>query len=296
MLNSAGIVTFNPNIERLKENIISISKQVDKLFIIDNNSCNYHEISMLIEGKYDNILLIQNSENRGIAYALNRILELSEECNASWTLLLDQDSVVPSNIINCYNHYISIEKAAVLCPQIYDQNMGGQIVKKDGIEEIGICLTSGSYIRVSVWNKIGRFREELFIDSVDSEYSIRLYFKGFKTYRINEAVLNHELGKSQKKLYKSITNHNSTRRYYIARNSIAVANYYNRYLSKENFTRKQRRDLNVFFDWHISPFRTYLRQAQFILLVALYEKDKWNKIWSIVKGLKDGNRMKLHEL
>ena len=40
----AGIVLYNPDLGRLKENIESICKQVDKVILIDNGSDNRREI------------------------------------------------------------------------------------------------------------------------------------------------------------------------------------------------------------------------------------------------------------
>lgn len=39
-----AIVAYNPNIERLTENINNINKQVGKLLIIDNGSTNFQKI------------------------------------------------------------------------------------------------------------------------------------------------------------------------------------------------------------------------------------------------------------
>ena len=36
----ACIITYNPNVERLRKNINSIYEQIDYLFIYDNNSSN----------------------------------------------------------------------------------------------------------------------------------------------------------------------------------------------------------------------------------------------------------------
>ena len=44
-----GIVTFNPDIERLKENILAIQNQVDSIYIFDNYSDNRKGIQSLIE-------------------------------------------------------------------------------------------------------------------------------------------------------------------------------------------------------------------------------------------------------
>ena len=45
---AAGIVTYNPEIERLQENLKAASKQVDFVLIYDNASKNIDEIEKVI--------------------------------------------------------------------------------------------------------------------------------------------------------------------------------------------------------------------------------------------------------
>lgn len=43
----AGIVLFNPEIDRLVDNIEAIYKQVDKLLLVDNDSKNIEDVEKL---------------------------------------------------------------------------------------------------------------------------------------------------------------------------------------------------------------------------------------------------------
>ena len=52
----AGIVTYNPDIKRLNENIIALLKQVKHVYIVDNGSHNILEIENLITS-YKNIII-----------------------------------------------------------------------------------------------------------------------------------------------------------------------------------------------------------------------------------------------
>ncbi|MCA1386833.1 glycosyltransferase, partial [Bradyrhizobium sp. BRP05] len=74
----AGIVLFNPEIERLNENIEHIRKQVPMVILVDNGSSNLEDVKSLI---YDlpNIILLENGKNLGIAQALNRILRKAQK-------------------------------------------------------------------------------------------------------------------------------------------------------------------------------------------------------------------------
>ena len=61
----AGIVLFNPEIERLNENIEHIRKQVPMLILVDNGSNNLEDVKSLI-CDLPNIILLE----------MERILEL----------------------------------------------------------------------------------------------------------------------------------------------------------------------------------------------------------------------------
>ncbi len=284
----AGIVTYNPDIERLNENILAIYKQVRVVFVVDNGSNNIDQIEKICSVK-KNTYLIKNNKNLGIASALNRIMCQAKNAGASWCLLLDQDSIPPIDIIDRYEKNLYESDVSILCPRIYDMNSSHELIECDGLEQVGVCITSGSFNNVEIWDKVGGFDERLFIDSVDNEYCIRLFFCGYKIYRDNSIVLLHELGKRENHFYKAATNHNQMRRYYIARNSIYVAKKYKAIAMKHD--KKNYKIQNAFLDKLISPTRIYLRQIQFIVIIILYEKQKREKIEKIIKGLKDGNKM-----
>ena len=111
----ALIVTFNPDIEVLKSNVDAIAKQVDVLVIVDNGSNNLNEIETL---DVENIIAL--GENKGIAYALNTGMEFLEERNMDWVLTLDQDSVVPQDLIEKFTtqEEFQKEKTAILAAKL----------------------------------------------------------------------------------------------------------------------------------------------------------------------------------
>ena len=92
---------------RLRDNINAIYSQVDKLIIVDNKSENLNDIEYFVE-KYENIILIKNNDNLGIAKALNQIMEVGLCERADWVLTLDQDSVVSKFLISEYRKYIPV--------------------------------------------------------------------------------------------------------------------------------------------------------------------------------------------
>ncbi|MDK8273609.1 hypothetical protein CYJ81_09740 [Lactobacillus crispatus] len=87
------IVTFNSSIELLKKIFEELSKK-NAIFISDNGSHNIAEIKKLID-RYDNIFLIENKENIGIAKAQNIVINKIERLKQyRFILFLDDDSFV----------------------------------------------------------------------------------------------------------------------------------------------------------------------------------------------------------
>lgn len=87
----AGIVSYNPDLLRLKENISSIQQQVP-VIVFDNGSRNIIAIQKLISD-FSEVQLIRSKKNIGIAAALNQLMQWGYENKFDWMLSLDQDSV-----------------------------------------------------------------------------------------------------------------------------------------------------------------------------------------------------------
>lgn len=192
----AGIVLYNPDLARLKENIDAICNQVKLVVLVDNNSKNINSI----ESAYSvdkNIIIIKNTSNLGIAKALNQLMTFCEEKGYKWLLTLDQDSICPSNMIEEYKKYIEIPDIAIISPIIFDRNTTKSSEEKkynNCYEFIDKCITSAALTNVSIWKKISGFDEYMFIDLVDHEYCKRVRLNGEKIIRVNNVILLHEMG------------------------------------------------------------------------------------------------------
>lgn len=193
---AAGIVSYNPDIKRFKENIDSILSQVDKLIIIENGSRESDKIIKIIKSYDENcVKLVVNSKNMGIARALNQIMVCAEKENYKWVITLDQDSVCPENLVKEYSKYIEEDNVAIICPQIQDRRRKYlELEETEGISEIDICITSASCTNVKIWRDVKGFDSKLFIDLVDNEYCKKVRLYGYKILRLNYLILNHEFG------------------------------------------------------------------------------------------------------
>ena len=257
----AGIVMFNPDIYRLKENVCAVIVQCVHIYLIDNGSSNIKEIYEIL-GSFNQskITIIRNEKNQGIAKALNQLTSMAQRDGFEWILTLDQDSISPSNIIEEFNKYIKDMNTGMLCPVICDRNKGNTIDIKNGSKEINECITSGSLLNIKAWKEIGGFDENMFIDGVDFDICYRLRQFGYKILCVQSIVLLHELGHIEWHRFifwrVLVKNHSPFRKYYIARNIIYIAR------KRESF---------------FLIFKSILQEVKLVSIVFLYEKDKKTK-------------------
>lgn len=267
----AGIVLYNPDIERLRENIAAIVGQVDRLVLVDNG-CSSSDYETLADD--ERIVVIKHGKNLGIATALNTIVRFAAENGYQWALTLDQDSVAPSNLIEAYKSVIpGKERLGMVCCKIHDRNFIMQreerLPQKDRYVEK--CITSASMVNVEAWQDVGGFDDQMFIDSVDFDFCLMLRKRGWKIFRTYKAILLHELGKTEVirifgKEY-TCSHYPPFRHYYIARNLIYEGRKHNMLM----------KDLRVF--------------ARHVYTTWRYESQKWEKSKCILKGFFDGWRM-----
>lgn len=270
---AAGIVTYNPEIELLLRNIESIRKQVDALVVVDNASQNIEIIEKSIVS-FDNLILIKNPTNLGVATALNQIIT-SFSGTYSWVILLDQDSVVPLNMINEYTKFTDKDQIGIICPRVmYENGKAYSSQNNSNFEYVDKCITSGSAVNIPICLELNLFDEKMFIDFVDFEYCARLRKSGYKIVRLNSVPLYHQLGNLEagKFFGKTIyfTNHSARRYYYYTRNSLYYANKHAGYVSRKLVISK------------------IMRKAVKILL---FEKEKLKKIKAIFIGAIDSRKM-----
>ena len=189
---AAGIVLFNPeNKSRLEKLVDSVLGQVDKVYIFDN-SIKSHSFK-----PEHGITYLNEHENKGIAYALNRIMEKAQQDGYEWVTMMDQDCVLPDHMISSYKAHIDTNpELAVICPQVIDSRRSYmQVVNEPEEEFVEFCTTSGSCTRIAAWEKIGKYDEWLFIDLVDNDFCKRIIASGYRILKLNKLVVDQEFGK-----------------------------------------------------------------------------------------------------
>ncbi len=262
-----AIIVFNPDHERLKENILAIKDQVDKLVLYDNGGLDKDILPMGVD-------ILGDASNIGMASAMNSVFEYAQTGGFDRVLTLDQDSVCPPGLIEEYEKGFMEPDVAMISPCISDRNYGSMDYDKGQasvpFEEIDACITSGAMLRVDAWKQVGGFWDELFIDMVDFDMCWTLKEAGFTVMRANNVTLLHEIGHSRRVRFMGkdevVYNHAPERCYYMTRNSLAVG-------------RKHKRTSQC--------VRWLIKRS---LLINLFEKQRPAKNKMIVKGVADARR------
>lgn len=267
----AGIVMYNPQIERLKRSLESIVPQVKQVVLVDNASGNVSDVEALIKGEKD-ICLIKNQENMGIAAALNQILSFAFNHSFSWALTLDQDTICPSDMINKLSRYVGLGSAGILCPAVNYEGLNLKSKVNNGdITETYACMSSGSLTNVEAWKKVGGFRDDYFIDFVDNAFCMMLRIHHYKILRVNDCIMHHQLGEAKtKKLFgilkREVCIHKPWRYYYMTRN-------------------------NLLFIWefknHVNIIKEYLKLLYILWFGLLYADERVSTFGFVMKGVRD---------
>lgn len=268
----AGIVTFNPDIKRLANNLKNVSKQVDVVFIVDNHSLNIVQLRR-IASAFDNVELIENNHNFGIAKALNQMCEKAESGGYKWILTLDQDTIIPTNMVEIMMPYCSYKSIGIICPSIIYEGWDKKNKVKNDTEYVYACMTSASLTRIKAWKRVGGFREDYFIDFVDNEFCMKLSLKNYKIIRLNTIQASHQLGKSGARRLLGIrinySKHTPLRLYYMSRNNLVFIQEYRK---------------------HILFFKEILKLNYVLICELIFAEKKLKALRYIKRGVLDAHK------
>jgi rhamnosyltransferase len=201
-------------------------------------------------------------------------------------MYFDQDSRVTKEYVkNMLAEYAKQEhpqKIGIIAPSYIDKHTGEALPNAPlplGTGQLSSAWTSGSLMSTSLACKVGGFEEQLTIDLLDYEFSLRLRSKGYNILQCSSARLLHSPGhpKSFRFLGKdwfTTYNHQPARTYYLVRNRIWILRKYGGLSHRAMFPNLRRNDL------------VSLARHSLYLLIA--EKSRWQKLCFIVKGAYDG--------
>jgi len=230
----AVIVTYHPTANMI-ENLSKVLAQVQGIVAIDNGSDAEELTRLRAAGQTLGFHLIENGENLGIAEALNQGVVWAKNENYPWVILFDQDSRITDNFVGkmfaAWQSHPARERVASMHPKYVDPNTGLELAvsrAKDG--SLVTSMTSGALMPTWIFDRIGLFSTEYFIDQVDTEYCFRIRAAGYLIADSRNTVLLHTTGFPERLRFFFFTfeptHHNALRRYYLSRNRIALYKKY----------------------------------------------------------------------
>lgn len=282
-MNISITVTYNPDISCLNNQLHSLKNEVDSSIIVDNGSKNIDEIEELVS--HFNIQLIKLDRNMGLSHAQNIGVENAISRGAKYLLLLDQDSILNKGFISSMMDVYIKNDVGILGPSFFDPlsnefywgtNYIGPFIKRVPIKDITdvtYVIASGSFFAVEVFAAVGKMKEDLFVDYIDVEWSLRAKKLGYRVAMTNKASMAHTIGDSRLSLFgRKISIHSPMRRYYLVRNSF--------YMLRLNY---------VPFGYKVREIFLNIVRS---LISLFYSKNKKETLVKIAEGICDGLRNK----
>ena len=264
----AGVVVlYNPD-EKINSNIDSYINHLDRLYIVDNSDVNNKSLFNNKKIEY-----IFNGENLGIAKSLNVGAEKAYKEKYDWLLTMDQDSYFEKDNLDkliSFTSKVDYNSVGIVSP--WHLTKENKEISKNEYDEVIDVMTSGNLVNLSLWKKIGGWKDYFFIDNVDIEYCMNLNSNNYKVISYNKSLLRHSLGNiTMHKLFKKTvysSNHNYIRQYYMIRNLMYLKDlYYDKYKDQ--------------IDHMIRGAKGRFKN------ILVFEKDKYRKIRNMQRGYRD---------
>lgn len=285
----AVLVTYHPDAD-FPARLARVASQVGATVVVDNGSSELelgmlrHAVGTAAVGAAAATTLIGNSENLGIARALNIGVRHAQARGHSWALLLDQDTLVDTDMVE---RLLSIQatcltaRVAAIGSRFRDTR--GRTAEPIRLtaegehwEEVESVITSGCLLSLRAYGLVGPFRDDFFIDYVDTEFCFRARAAGFRIIETLAPLMSHTVGApTLHTVFGSKTwtsNHSAERRYYIARNNTVLLREYG------TFGRGP---------W---LWKSITRSFKLTKRIAFFETDKAGKIAAVWQGWRDALR------
>lgn len=238
---AAIVVTYFPQDKQILALLEALSSQCDLIVIVANSpsSESLKEIASSSPGHH----LIENHTNVGLAAAQNQGVRVARTMGAGWLLFFDQDSVPNSDhvekLVIAHESLLSQgHHVAAIGPRLWDTLAASywpfHVVDWWRLREISTpsvdhcaplpyVVSSGSLLRMSVFDDVGDFDESLFIDNIDVEWGLRAANKGYQSFGYFDLVMQHTIGDRQIRFLGKIHPlHSQQRHYFMFRSSIRL--------------------------------------------------------------------------
>lgn len=270
---AAVVTAYHPD-ERLAAVVEAALRSCASVIVADNTP---GAAPSLADGLDDpRVRVLRSGRNRGLAAALNLGLE-QVPADAEAVLFLDQDSVLPPELVAGLRAHLADEAVGVIGPTPVDAETGARYERlaqrHSALDDRPSIITSGMLVRRSCFEQVPGFREEFFVDCVDTDFCLRVRRAGRRVVRDADLVLPHSIGSGRDHRLGPATvrvlHYPAWRHYWIARNGLV--------LTREFGARE--RGFAV---------TNALFTARWLLVTALFDDRRRASVPAVLRGLLDG--------
>lgn len=259
------------------ENIRLLRAQVGVVYVVDNGA-SAESAALLAEIADDQVIILPQAENVGVAAGFNAGIRAALRGGASYVWIFDQDSsVTPGALDALLAEYDERPDAriGVVGPALRSHATGIVYRRESGSHSRheDVLISSGALFSRGLLEDIGLHDEPLFIDYVDHDICLRARAAGYENRKVFDALIDHRFGDSDpvvlfgRRVYRA--NYSPLRQYYAARNRLVVI----------------RRHGGGRWLWEDAWFT-----AKAWLKVLLIERGRPAKIRAALRGVRDGLR------
>jgi rhamnosyltransferase len=291
----AVVVAYQPEVAELRELLVSLSRQVDHIHLVDNTAAiDNRVVTLLNELRCSNITLLRLGDNLGMAKALNVGIASGRAAGATHMLLSDQDSLpapdMVARLLQAHDQLLSCGAViGAIGPTFTDIHTNTTLPFQTQIKgrrfyvqaqadagsvgiEVLTLITSGCLIPIEVFDRVGGMCEDYFIDFVDTEWCHRARNHGYALYGTALARMEHRVGEGIFQVWfgrwKNYTRYSPLRLRYRFRNAVFL-------LGSEMVT----------WRWKLRSTWTWLGDAYANVLFA---PGRMRNLIAILQGIRDG--------
>jgi rhamnosyltransferase len=282
----AVIVSYHPDVQALSRLVEALEAQTGAVVVVDNASPQLPPLPPTVQ-------LIRLPQNLGVAAAQNVGLQAAQSTGARFALLLDQDSMPAADmtaqlLAAWHSATAQGQRVGAVGPRIVDP-----LGRSEGFVSFGrgryeaqaadegrawmrcdLLIASGTLLPLDVLKQVGPMAEPLFIDKVDTEWSLRAASHGYALLGAPRAVLHHRLGLRERRLWffgwRLLAQHAPFRYYYMVRNGLLL-----------------RRLPHAHAAWRRADAR---QLASLVLYFGLLAPGRWAALRMMARGFVDGLR------
>ena len=244
---TAAVIVAHQSTQGLADCVGGIKRQVTQLILVLNGPIQDREHLHINE---PTLITVDNNVNLGIAKALNQGFQAARENGFSEVVALDQDSRAQPDMVEVLRATREGQDShrrstAIVAPFVREVLSGAEARYLVPARPVGyrrqsclpgearpvtIVINSGALYDLELHRVLGGFREDYFIDYVDTEYCLRARRAGYEILVACDAKLHHRWGNARQMSILGLstrpTFHSPLRWYYISRNRIPTIRAY----------------------------------------------------------------------